>query len=118
MAQYALMLYDDPSTWADLSPEDMQKAIEKYIAWGKKLRDKGIYVGSTKLTDSGGRVMRGRSGQTRVTDGPFSEGKEVLGGFYLIDVASYEKAEEVSRDCPHLEYGGTIEVREVDRITG
>ena len=49
-----------------------------------------------------------------VTDGPYSETKEWLGGYYMIEVPNYEAAVEVSRGCPHLEYGGTIELREVD----
>ena len=57
-----------------------------------------------------------RDGQVRVTDGPYSETKEVLGGYYIIEAGSYDQAIERSRDCPHLEYGGTIEVREVDKI--
>jgi hypothetical protein len=115
MAQYLLLLYDNPANWQNLSPEDMQKALEKYIAWGNKVRKLGIHVGSDKLTDGAGRVIRGSGSKARVTDGPFSEGKEVLGGYYAIEAESYDKAVEVCRDHPHLEYGGTIEVREVDR---
>jgi len=116
MAQYMLLLYDDPSSWATLSPEEIQKAIEKYMAWGAKLRQQGIFLASHKLADDAGRVLRGRGGQTRVTDGPYSETKEVLGGYYLIEAESYDQAVERSRDCPHLAYGGTIEVRQVDNI--
>ncbi len=61
--------------------------------------------------------MRGKNGQVRVTDGPYSETKEVLGGYYTIEAASYEQALDRARDCPHLEYGGTIEVRQVDEMT-
>jgi hypothetical protein len=117
MAQYGLFLYREPSGWAKLSPEEMQKAIEKYMAWRQKLQQKGIFAGSSKLTARGGRVVRSREAKVRVTDGPFTEGKEVLGGFFMINAASYEQAVEECRDCPHLEYGGTIEIREVDRIS-
>ena len=117
MAQYMLLLYDDPANWAGISPEEMQKAIEKYVAWGQKLRDLGIFGGSHKLADDLGRVLRKRDGKARVTDGPYSETKEVLGGYYIIEAATYDQAVEHTRGCPHLDYGGTIEVREVDRIT-
>ncbi len=117
MAQYMLLLYDDPAHWTHLSPEEMQKAIEKYVAWGQKLRQHGIFVASHKLTAHPGRVLRGRGGQARVTDGPYSETKEVLGGYFMIEAPSYEQAVERCRDCPHLEYGGAIEVREVDRLS-
>ena len=57
--------------------------------------------------------MRGRNGRPTVTDGPYSETKEVLGGYYLIEAADYDQAVERASDHPHLEYGGTIEVRQV-----
>jgi hypothetical protein len=51
-----------------------------------------------------------------VTDGPYSESKEILGGFYIIEATDYAQALERSQDCPHLGYGGTIEVRQVDLV--
>jgi hypothetical protein len=110
------LLHDNPAAFADVSPEQMQKIIEKYMAWGNKLRQAGVVHGSNKLTDEPGKVMRRKDNQVRVTDGPYSETKEVLGGYYLIDAASYDQAIERARDCPHLEYGGTIEVRQVDKM--
>lgn len=109
MAQFMLLLYDDPSGWPKLSPEEMQKAIEKYHAWTKKpfVRD------SKRLGEDPGRVMRSQNGKPRAVDGPYSETKEVLGGFYLIEAEDYDKAVALSMDHPHLEYGGTIEVRQL-----
>jgi hypothetical protein len=104
MAQYLLFLYDDPSAWGKMSPDEMQKALEKYMAWGKK----GHHKQGLRLADDVGKVLRGKA---RPTDGPYSETKEVLGGFYELDVASYDEAVEISKTHPHLEYGGTIEIR-------
>jgi hypothetical protein len=116
MAKYMLLLHDDPSAWASVSPDKMQQIIEKYMAWGAKLRESGILVNSDKLSDDPGRVIRGKNGQLRITDGPFIEGKEVLGGYYTIKAASYDEALQLVKDCPHLEYGGTIEIRRVDEM--
>jgi hypothetical protein len=116
MPKFMLLLHDDPSAFEALSPEQMQAVIEKYMAWGNKLRDAGLLSASNKLADEPGKVIRGRNGQIRVTDGPYSETKEVLGGYYIIEAADYAQAIERSRDCPHLEYGGTIEVRQVDMM--
>jgi hypothetical protein len=113
MAQYMLLLYDDPSQWKTMSPADMQKAIQKFVAWREKIHSQNVLVGSHKLADDPGKVMRGK-GQVRVTDGPYSETKEVLGGYFLIEAPNYNAAVDLARDCPGLEYGGTIEVREVD----
>jgi hypothetical protein len=116
MPKYMLLLHDNPAAFANVSPNDMQKIVEKYIAWGRKLREAGIWRASDKLTDEPGRVMRRTDGRVRVTDGPFSESKEVLGGYYVIDVDSYDAAVECAQSCPQLDYGGTIEVRQVDSV--
>ena len=51
-----------------------------------------------------------------VTDGPYSETKEVLGGYYLIEAANYDEAVRRCKDHPHLEHGGTIEVRQIEKM--
>ena len=109
MPQYMLLLHGDPSGWVKLSPEDMQKAIEKYMAWTKKpfTRD------SKRLADEPGRVIRSVGGKPKATDGPYSETKEILAGYYTIEAASYDEAVKLALDHPQLEYGGTVEVRQV-----
>lgn len=109
MAQFMLLLYDNPAEWLKVSPEEMQKAIEKYRAWTQKPFTKD----SKRLGDDSGRVLRSEGGKPRATDGPYSETKEVLGGFYLIEAANYDEAVALTMDHPHLEYGGTIEVRQL-----
>ena len=112
MSQYLLLLHADPSGWQKVSPEEMQKAVEKYMAWTKK----PFTVNSQRLTPDPGRVIRSNGGKPRATDGPYSETKEVLGGFYLIEAANYDEAVKRAMDHPHLEYGGTIEVRELYKM--
>jgi hypothetical protein len=107
MAQFMLLLYDDPSGWAKLSPDEMQKAIEKYRAWMQKSVD------AKRLAQDVGKVIRAQGGKPRVTDGPYSETKEVLGGFYTIEAANYDEAVQKALTHPHVEYGNTIEVRQV-----
>jgi hypothetical protein len=107
MAQFMLLLYDDPSGWGKLSPEEMQKAIEKYMAWRKKAVD------SNRLAADAGKVIRSQSGKPRVTDGPYSETKEILGGYYTIEAANYDEAVQKALTHPHVEYGNTVEIRQV-----
>jgi hypothetical protein len=109
MPNFVLLLYDDPSGWQKLSPDDMQKALEKYMAWSQK----PFIVGFQRLAEDIGRVLRSQNGRPSVIDGPFSETKEILGGFFTIQADNYDQAVERTRDHPHLEYGGTIEVRKV-----
>jgi hypothetical protein len=108
MAQFMLLLYDDPTGWAKLSPEEMQKAIEKYQAWTKM----PFTVDSKRLGEDRGKVVRSQNGKPRATDGPYSETKEMLGGFYLIEAADYDEAVKRAITHPHVEHG-TIEVRKL-----
>src|SRR5712692_7840682 len=87
MAQFMLLLYDDPTAWRKVGPEDMQKAIEKYMAWTKK----PFTVDSKRLGEDAGRVIRSQGGKPRATDGPYSESKEVLGGYYTIEAKNYDR---------------------------
>ena len=110
MPQYMLLLYDDPSGWAKLSPEEVQAATQKYMNWTKK----PFVVQSKRLGLDVGKVMRGtRGGQSRTTDGPYSETKEVLGGFYLIEAADYDAAVKLALENPHTDYGAAIEIRQL-----
>jgi hypothetical protein len=109
MAQFMLLLYDNPSEWQNISPEEMQKAIEKYIEWAQK----PFTVDSKRLAEDAGRVIRAQGGKPKATDGPYSETKEVLGGYYTIQAADYDEAVKLALTHPHVEYGGTVEVRKV-----
>ncbi len=109
MAQFMLLLHEDRTGWQKLSPEEMQKAVEKYIAWTKK----PFMVDSKRLQGDDGRVLRQGPNGPQATDGPYSETKEVLGGYYTIEAESYDQAVERALDHPHLEFGLTIEILKV-----
>lgn len=112
MPQYMLLLYDSPAAmkhFQSMNPEEMQKAVEKYMAWGRNpfMRD------FKRLAEDAGRVIRAENGKPRTTDGPFSETKEILGGYYTIEAANYDEAVKLTLSHPHLEHGGSIEIRQV-----
>ena len=114
MPNYLLLLHEQPSDFSSFSPEQIQAVIEEYTAWSRKLAGDGKLVGGQKLKDEGGRHLSGYNGDFRVSDGPFAEAKEVIGGFFSISAADYDDAVEISKDCPHLKYGGRIELREIE----
>lgn len=114
MAKYMLLLHDNRQSFVGLAADEMQKVMGKYRGWRDKLLNAGILHGADKLKDEPGKVIRRKGGKLHVTDGPYSETKELLGGYFVIEADSYEQAVDRSGDCPHLEFGGTIEVREVD----
>lgn len=109
MPQYLLLLYDNTPNLSKLSPEEMQKATEKYMAWSKM----PFTQAGKRLATDHGKIVRPHNGKPKVTDGPYSETKEALGGFYLIEAASYEEAVKLAESNPHVEYGGVIEVRHI-----
>lgn len=115
MAHYVLFLHASP-LMDRISPEEMQSVIMRYKAWGESVREKGHMRGGNKLQDGTGRLMRKSDSGVKVTDGPFAEGKEVVGGYYLIEAESFDQAVSIANDCPHLDFG-TIEVRQLEIMT-
>lgn len=119
MSQFMLFMYAteaDTERWTQMSPEEMQQAIQEYADWSGRLAAQGKLLGGEKLRDDAGRVLRGTGAQQRVTDGPFVETREVIGGYFLIEAADYEEAVKLASDCPQLEWGGTVEIREIEAI--
>ncbi len=112
MAQFLLLLYGDPTRWQAMPASERQAAFAKYMAWSRKARQDGFCVGANKLVDDAGKVVRGA--KPLATDGPYSETKEMLGGYYMIEAANYDEAVQRCLDHPHLQFGGTIEVRQVE----
>lgn len=112
MPQYVLLLHESATLSPNISPEEMQAIIERYKSWSAGLAAQGHLRGGNKLEDATGRTLRTHNGQVSVTDGPFAESKELIGGYFLIEAASYEQAAELSKDCPHLSFG-TIEIRQI-----
>jgi hypothetical protein len=108
-----IMLLHDAGFPADISPDQIQAIIQRYVQWRQKIQQNGRKVEGHKLTDGQGRVMRGGTGSTKVTDGPYAEAREVIGGLFIVEAASYEEVVALSEDCPHLDFG-SIEIREVD----
>ena len=108
-----IMLLHDAGFPADISPDEIQAIIQRYVAWRSKIQQNGRKVSGHKLTDGEGRVMRGSGSQIRITDGPYVEAREVIGGLFIVEANNYEEVVELSKDCPHLDFG-SIEIREVD----
>ncbi|HEX2464564.1 MAG TPA: YciI family protein [Thermoanaerobaculia bacterium] len=116
MAQFLLLLHEGPNDNDGMSPEEIQRMIEEYRSWSQSMGASGNIVGGQKLTDEGGRSLRGWGNQFSVTDGPWAEAKEVIGGFFHIKATDYEEAVKLSKSCPHLKYRGRIELRRVDLV--
>lgn len=113
MAKFMFILHHAPDTYSRLSPAEARATFEKYGAWTESLRQRGKYVVSEKLKEEGGRILSRDRGRPTVVDGPFSEAKELVGGYITIRADSYDEAIQIAQDCPHLAFG-RIEIRQAD----
>ena len=96
---------------APVSPEQRQQQMEKWMAWFKELGASGHLKDIGHPLEAGGKVVNGN--QKTVRDGPFAETKDIIGGFSLVDAADLDQAVELSKGCPILEAGGSVEVRPI-----
>jgi hypothetical protein len=111
--QYMLLIYSDPSGWDTMSEADQGALYGAYGAFTEELQASGKHVAGDALQGlETATSVRVRDGETLTTDGPFAETKEVLGGYYLIDVETLDEALEWAAKLPGSWYG-TVEVRPV-----
>jgi hypothetical protein len=111
--QYALMIYAEPG-YAEALPEAEREAV---LADFRTLAGDARYVGGAALQNAEtATCVRVTGGRTLMTDGPFAETKEVLGGFALIEAANLDEAIEMATRSPALRYGGVVEVRPVVQL--
>jgi len=108
--QKFIVLIRSEDKWDKLSPAEMQETIQKYMAWAGKLRAEGRIVDAEPL-DKTGRVLSGEGGV--ITDGPFLETKEMIGGDFIFTAADLDEAAAIARECPALGYGGSVDVRPI-----
>ena len=109
--EYLLLIHDDETTYAALSEDELTSLRQEYGAYTEALKTSGVYRDGRQLQpSSASTTVTVRDGEQVVTDGPFAETKEQLGGFYLIEVDSLDDAIEWAAKIPSAR-GGTIEVR-------
>jgi hypothetical protein len=119
MAQYILLLHQAPNYNADLPREKMLEMTKRYMAWADALRQKGRMVGGEKLGVGGVRHIRVKDGKPVVSDGPYAEAKEVIGGYFVIEAKDAAEAEAIAKDCPHLALSPTnwAEIRPIEDMS-
>jgi hypothetical protein len=110
---YLLLIVEPVGQRAERGPEGGQQAYAQMQQFAAGLQEQGVLLGVNSLqsTDRAARLQV-RQGQARVLDGPFAEAKEMVGGYFLIDVPSREAALAIAADCPAAAWA-TVEVREV-----
>jgi hypothetical protein len=112
MQQYMLLIHDQ-DVWETLSDDEQNAIYEEYSAFSRELRDQGRFVSAHELQPkTTAATVRVREGETLVTDGPFAETKEALGGYFLIEAESIDEATTWAARIPTARYG-VVEVRPV-----
>jgi hypothetical protein len=113
-----LLCYDDEQAWAEAGEAALQEAMDEAVGLTHELNSRGQYVIAAPLhSPSMATSVRVRDGKSMVTDGPFAETREVLGGFYLIDAKDLDEAIGIAARHPGARIG-TVEVRPVMELAG
>jgi hypothetical protein len=97
----------------DSSPEKMQENMGKWMGWIERLSKEGRYVSGEPLLP-GGKLVKGNA--SGVTDGPYTEGKEVVGGYFIVNAADYKDAVSLCAGYPDYDDGGSVQVRQIMKI--
>ena len=104
-----MLIFRGTDWYKGLSPEQMQQVADKWMAWFNRLKDESKAVAGNPLEREGKIVGKNRV----VSDGPFAESKETIGGYFLLKVDSMDDAVAIAQQCPGLPYGIRVEVRPI-----
>jgi hypothetical protein len=110
MKEFMYLFRGGDAARTEQSPEEMQAHMQKWGAWMQALGESGNFVAGLPL-NAGGKVVAAEGAM--ITDGPFAEGKEVVGGYLIVKANDMDHAVELSKGCPIYEHAGTTEVREI-----
>jgi hypothetical protein len=111
--RYLLLLYGDEQAERSMTAEELRAIVDQHIALGRRLREAGAHVAGEALSDSSEtKVLRREGERSLVTDGPFVETKEQLGGFYLLECADIDEALAWAEQVPQSP-GLVAEIRPV-----
>ena len=114
MKEYLLLFRSGEAHMGKLSPENMQIHMQKWMQWMGELGKQEKFVGAQPLAKTGKTI---RGDKKVVSDGPFMEGKEIIGGYLICKANTYDEAVEIANGCPLLEFDdGIVEVREIHEL--
>jgi hypothetical protein len=116
--KYMLLCYDDEQAWETAGDAALKQAMQEAVQLTHELHANGQYIDASPLEPvSTAASVRVREGKRLVTDGPFAETREVLGGYYLIDVDDLDAAIRIAERHPGARVG-TVEIRPILEISG
>jgi hypothetical protein len=95
------------------TPEQMQRHMQKWVDWLKDLGAKGHIKDQGNPLEPTGKVVKGRKA---ISDGPFAEAKDIIGGYTLVEAKDIGQAADLSAGCPIFDTGGFVEVRPIMKM--
>ena len=111
MANFMYLFRGNQTAQRSMSPEQMQQTMKKWMGWIDTLKENGHVKALGERLDVTGKVVRGKA--KNVTDGPYVEVKDAVGGYMLVEAKDMDQAVELSKGCPILEGDGTVEIRPI-----
>jgi hypothetical protein len=113
--QYLLMCCFDEKQWGKIPESQRDEVMQEYGEFVQSIVKSGHYLAGAKLQSSlTATTVRGRNGKPVLSDGPFAETKEQLGGYHLVECKDLDEALSIAKRIPTIRVGGTIEVRPLE----
>ena len=111
MAKFMYLFRVRHAGWKPASPEEMQRRMKAWMGWIEELKKDGHLVSTGERLDGGGKVVRGKA--KAVTDGPYAETKDTIGGYMVVEAEDLAQAVELSHGSPIFESEGSVEIRPI-----
>ena len=110
MKEFMMIFVGADYTDLGLSPEELQGRMGNWFAWNDKMEKAGVLRGGNALTPQIRRVV---GANRTVTDLTSAEVKEIVGGYYIVETSDFNAVQEIAKDYPDYDLGGTVEIREI-----
>jgi hypothetical protein len=111
MNKFLYLFHSNPQVLKAASPEEMERLMKAWMKWTEELRQAGHLEQLGERLKPAGKLVRGK--EKAVTDGPFAEAKDTIGGYLLVQASDLDQAVELSKGCPIFELDGGVEVRPI-----
>lgn len=109
MSEFMMLFRHTPVPGMEISPEQLQASIRQWQDWIGGIAAQGKFVGTNQLGFQGKTLKNG----SVVTDGPYAEVKEIVGGYIIVKAGSLDEATKLAEGCPIFYIGGHVEVRDI-----
>lgn len=115
LSEFMLVLHTTPLELQARSSDETLQRVKEYSAWAKGVGQAGLLLGGEKLKDEA-LLLSVVNGRTTISENRVGSTENAIAGYFLIRAQDYQQAIAIAEGCPHLKYGGTIEIRQIERF--